>query len=127
MGDAGRLTRMKGANLHLASVFLVPYTPTMKTLSIPYAESLLGSLHVSEGEFAHEARMAMAVKLFDTGRLSSGQAADLADMPRVHFLHELGRQGVCALQTSEDELESDLKLARTLHARLGRQGDSTSR
>ncbi len=76
---------MKGANLHLASVFLVPYTPIMKTLSIPYPESLLGSLHVSEGEFAREARMAMAVKLFDTGKLSSGQAADLADMPRVHL------------------------------------------
>ena len=54
----------------------------MKTLSIPYPESLLGSLHVSEGEFEREARMAMAVKLFDTGRLSSGQAADLAGMPR---------------------------------------------
>ena len=109
--------QMKGANLHLASVFLVPYTPIMKTLSIPYPESLLGSLHVSEGEFAREARMAMAVKLFDTGRLSSGQAADLADMPRVHFLYELGRWGVSALQTSEDELETDLNVARTLHDR----------
>jgi|GEM_PF-1742308 len=29
----------------------------------------------------------MAVKLFDTGRLSSAQAADRADMPRVHFLY----------------------------------------
>lgn len=90
----------------------------MKTLSIPYPESLLGSLHVSEGEFEREARMAMAVKLFDTtGRLSSGQAADLADMPRVHFLYELGRWGVSALQMSEDELESDLNVARTLHDR----------
>ena len=89
----------------------------MKTLSIPYPESLLGSLHVSEGEFEREARMAMAVKLFDTGRLSSGQAAHLADMPRVHFLYELGRWGVSALQTSEDELESDLNVARTLHDR----------
>lgn len=89
----------------------------MKTLSIQYPESLLGSLHVSEGEFEREARMAMAVKLFDTGSLSSGQAADLADMPRVHFLYELGRWGVSALQTSEDELESDLNVARTLHDR----------
>jgi predicted HTH domain antitoxin len=108
---------MKGANLHLASVFLVPCTPTMKTLCIPYPESLLGSLHVSEGEFERESRMAMAVKLFDTGRLSSGQAADLADMPRVHFLYELGRWRVSALQTSEDELESDLNVAGTLHDR----------
>jgi hypothetical protein len=38
-------------------------------------------------------------------------------MPRVHFLYELGRWGVSALQTSEDELESDLNVARTLHDR----------
>ena len=89
----------------------------MKTLCIPYPESLLGSLHVSESEFEREARMAMAVKLFETGRLSSGQAADLADMPRLHFLYELGRWGVSALQTSEDELASDLNVTRTLHER----------
>lgn len=87
----------------------------MKTLSIPYPESLLGSLHVSESEFEREARMAMAVKLFDTGRLSSGQAAELADMPRVHFLYELGRWGVSTLQTGEEDLESDLNVARALH------------
>ena len=89
----------------------------MKILSIPYPESLPGSLHVSDSEFEREARMAMAVKLFDTGRLSSGQAADLADMPRVHFLYELRRWGVSALQTDEDELQSDLSVARTLHDR----------
>ena len=62
--------------------------------------------------------MAMAVKLFDTGRRSSGQAADLADLPRVHFLYELGRWGVSALQIGEDELESDLNVARSLHGTL---------
>ena len=106
-----------GAELHLASALLLLYTAPMKTLTIPYPESLLGALHVSEGEFAREARMAMAVKLFDTGRLSSGQAAELADMPRVHFIYELGRWGVSALQTSEAELDSDLNVARTLHDR----------
>lgn len=61
--------------------------------------------------------MAMAVKLFDTGRLSSGQAAEIANIPRVHFLYELGRWGVAALQTGEDDLENDLNVARTLHDR----------
>ena len=89
----------------------------VKTLSIPYPESLPGSLHLSANEFEREARMAMAVKLFDTGRLSSGQAADLADMPRVHFLYELGRWGVSALQADESEFENDLHVARGLHDR----------
>jgi len=87
----------------------------MKTLRIPYPESLPGSLHVSEDEFEREARMAMAVKLFDTGRLSSGQAAGLAGVQRVHFLYELGRWGVSALQTGVEDLENDLEVARALH------------
>ena len=89
----------------------------MKTLHIPYPESLPGSLHVPDGEFEREARMAMAVKLFDTGRLTSGQAAEIADMPRVHFLYELGRWGVSALQVDEAGLENDLNVARGLHDR----------
>lgn len=89
----------------------------MKTLSILYPESLPTSLHISDGEFEREARMAMAAKLFDTGRLSSGQAAELADIPRIEFLYELGRWGVSALQTSEDDLEKDLEVARILHDR----------
>jgi hypothetical protein len=35
----------------------------------------------------------------------------------VHFLHELGRWGVSALQVSEDELESDFQVAAALHDR----------
>ncbi len=35
--------------------------------------------------FEHEARMAAAVKLFEMGRLTSGQAAQLAGLPRVTF------------------------------------------
>lgn len=89
----------------------------MKALSIPYPESLPRSLHISDGEFEREARMAMAVKLFDIGRLSSGQAAELAGMPRVHFLLELGRWGVSALQTAEEDLERDLNVAKDLNDR----------
>ncbi len=63
----------------------------MKTLAVHYPDSLPQALHLSDDEFEREARMAMAVKLCDTGRASSGQAAELADMPRVHFLHELSR------------------------------------
>ena len=87
----------------------------MKTLTISYPDSLPQTLHLSTSEFEREACMAMAVKLFDTGRLTSGQAAGLVGMPRIHFLYELGRWGVAALQTPEDDLENDLTVARGLY------------
>ena len=89
----------------------------MKTLSISYPESLPDSLHLSSVEFEDEARMAMAVKLFDVGRLSSGQAAEIAGIPRLQFLYELGRWGVSTQQVDEAGLESDVAVARSLHDR----------
>lgn len=87
----------------------------METFSVEYPESILDSLHMSEREFERDARMAMAVKLFDAGKLTSGQAADLVGMPRVQFLYDLGRWGVSALQTLEDELTNDLMVASSLN------------
>jgi predicted HTH domain antitoxin len=42
-------------------------------------------------EFEREAKMAMAVKLFELGKLSSGMAANLVGMQRVEFLLSLWR------------------------------------
>jgi predicted HTH domain antitoxin len=50
----------------------------------------------------------MAVKLFETGKLSSGQAAQLVGMPRIHFLYELQRFDVSMIQTPVEELEQDI-------------------
>jgi len=57
------------------------------------------------------ARLAMAAKLFETGKLTSGQAARLVGMARVAFLGQLGRLGVSAIQVQPDELEQDLATA----------------
>ena len=66
---------------------------------------------MSDSVLEREARLAMAVKLFETGKLASGQAARLATMPRVDFLYELGRFGVSPIQMEPDELEEDVKHA----------------
>ncbi len=87
------------------------------TLTVEYPEALPGSLHMSRGEFEREAKLAMAVKLFETGKLSSGQAAQIAGIPRVHFLYELGKYGVSTVQAIPDELEADVANARLAHDR----------
>lgn len=59
-----------------------------------------------EQTFARELRMLAAVKLYELGRLSSGRAAELAEMPRVEFLLALGRYKVFPFQAELNDLES---------------------
>lgn len=58
-----------------------------------------------------EAKMALAVKLFEMDKLSSGMAAKLAGVDRVYFLLNLHRYGVNMIDLDDYELESDLKNA----------------
>ena len=58
-----------------------------------------------EQAFTDELHTPVVVKLYQLGRLSSGQAAELAGMPRVEFLLSLGRYRVFPLDAEVDELE----------------------
>jgi predicted HTH domain antitoxin len=92
-----------------------------KTITVEYPDTLPDSLNMSQSEFEREAKLSMAVKLFETGRLSSGQAAQLLGMPRIHFLYELGRFGVSAIQLRAEELEEDVANARHAYDRHQQQ------
>ena len=83
----------------------------MTQFVIEYSERLPDALQQTRAEFEQEARMAMAVKLFEMHRLSSGMAAKLAGMDRVSFLLSLHRYGVEMIDLGEDELLSDLENA----------------
>ncbi|HMM54130.1 MAG TPA: UPF0175 family protein [Candidatus Desulfobacillus sp.] len=65
----------------------------------------------SPQEFAREAKMAMAAKLYEMKRISSGMAAAMAGVGRVEFLGELHRYGVPVIDLNEAELESDVASA----------------
>lgn len=79
-----------------------------KTLTLEYPETLPATLHMTPAEFEREAKLSMAVKLYETGKLSSSQAAALVMLPRVHFLYELSRFGVSPHQLDAGELTADL-------------------
>ncbi len=59
-------------------------------------------------QFMHDAKLAMAVKLFEMKRLSSGMAASLIGINRVQFLGELNRFGVSMIDLDENELAQDI-------------------
>ncbi len=63
-------------------------------LTIEYGDEVLVGLGLSPTEFAGEARLLLAAKLYEMGRLSSGQAARLAGLERVELLVSLPRLGV---------------------------------
>ena len=76
----------------------------MSVLAIQYDDSLLTALNESQSDFENEARKAMALKLFELGRLTSGQAAQMAGMTRVDFLLESPRYGSPSVIWDDEEL-----------------------
>jgi hypothetical protein len=55
-------------------------------LTIEYGDNVLFSMGLSRDEFEEEARFLLASKLYELGRLTSGQAAQLCGRGRVDFL-----------------------------------------
>lgn len=79
---------------------------TTRRIVIDVPEKVLLAEKVDENSFARELRVLAAVKLYELGRLSSGRAAELAGMPRVEFLLELGRYKVFPFEAELSDLES---------------------
>jgi predicted HTH domain antitoxin len=77
-------------------------------LVVPIPQALPDAMQSTPEEFAREARMAMAAKLYELKRLPSGLAAQLAGVSRVEFLLELHRFGVAAIDLTADEVLADV-------------------
>ena len=81
------------------------------SLRIDYPSTLPDALHQTPAEFERAARLAMAVKLFELKRISSGQAAQLCGMDRVTFLMRLSDNGAAMLDLPPEELADDVRHA----------------
>lgn len=71
-------------------------------------QGLPDAAQCSPKEFSHQAKMAMAAKLYEMGKLSSGMAAQMAEVGRVEFLLQLSSYGVAMIDLDEDELRADV-------------------
>ncbi|QTA84849.1 UPF0175 family protein [Desulfonema magnum] len=83
----------------------------LNQIKIDYPKTLPDVLQKTPAEFEAEAKMAMAVKLFEMKRLSSGMAAQLAGTDRVTFLLSLHHFGVPMIDLEKEELLSDIENA----------------
>jgi hypothetical protein len=75
----------------------------LKTLAIKYPESVFATLNLSPETFELEARIAFAVKLYEMGRLTSGQAAALAGITRVAFLQSCPRYSAATVEWDQEK------------------------
>jgi predicted HTH domain antitoxin len=81
----------------------------MRTMHIEYPESIPAALNLAPESFEEEVRFALYIKLFELGRLSSGQAAALAGMPRVTFLLNCHRYGAFTVAWDREEIDTEFK------------------
>lgn len=57
---------------------------------------------------ADEARLLLMIKLFETGKLSLGQAAKLSGYSKRAFMELLGKYGVPIFDHPADDLEQEM-------------------
>lgn len=77
------------------------------TVRLELPDSVLQATGQSEDEFAEEARLLLALELFEMARISSGQAAELSGLSRVEFLFEAGRAGVPVADLDREEMSPE--------------------
>lgn len=83
----------------------------MTTATFEYPSELTAALGKRPGEAVREIQLMAALKLYETGRISSGLAAKLAGISRVEFLSVCGQYGVSVFQQTPDEIDADVKAA----------------
>lgn len=82
------------------------------TLTIEYGDDVPFTLGLTREQFSEEARFLLAGKLYELGRLTSGQAAHLCGKGRVDFLLSLPRIGVSITNLRPEDAADEIEFAR---------------
>jgi predicted HTH domain antitoxin len=75
-------------------------------------EDMTAQIPLPDSVSEAEARLFLAMKLFELGRLSCGQAAEMAGYSKAAFMEVATRYGVAIADYPADELTRDLTAAR---------------
>jgi predicted HTH domain antitoxin len=80
----------------------------MHSVTIEFGDEVLFSTGMSRDEFAAEARFLLAAKLYESGKLTSGQAAGLCGKGRVDFLLSLPRAGISISDLRPEDADAEI-------------------
>ena len=64
---------------------------------------------MTKEEIEHHIRLMAALKMFELGKISSGNAAELAGMSKVEFFEACGRYRVSPFNYSDQEVGEEVK------------------
>jgi len=84
----------------------------VRKITIEYEEDILLRLGLSPDQSTEEAKLLLAAKLYEQGRITSGQAARLCGKERVAFLLSLERVGVAMSSLRPEDAEAELSFGR---------------
>ena len=74
-------------------------------VNVPVPEEILLSLRIESDEFASQMALMTALKLYESRKLSVGQAAAFAGMDEVDFIRFLGQNRVSIFGTASEIAE----------------------
>ena len=86
----------------------------MSTVSLELDEGLVGILSELRQPVSRAAVELIAMELYRRGTISSGRAAELVGMSRLDFIRHASDLGVPYIRVSEQDLEDELLLGRSL-------------
>jgi predicted HTH domain antitoxin len=78
----------------------------MHAIELPLFDRMMLASGRTAEEMDRELRLLLAVKLFELGRVSSGQATEVAGMSRLAMIDELGRMKVAVIVSARRTYEA---------------------
>jgi predicted HTH domain antitoxin len=80
----------------------------MRKMTLEYPDDLESAVLLTPEELGMQIRLMAALKMFESGKLSSGKAAELAGLSRLEFFESCGRYRVSVFNYPPEELEAEV-------------------
>jgi predicted HTH domain antitoxin len=81
----------------------------MKSITLEVPDSLFWHPAKSADTVERRSRFLLALKYFELGEITSGQAAAMSGISRVQFLTDASRLGVAVADLDDDELHAEFQ------------------